>query len=144
MRGRTGRLESLQWYFLYFRKRSAPRTGCPSCIWQAVLTVINFLDMNSWYQQLHFLISRIQLLISLVKISIIKSSLVEMSILDINNSIATSNILYFWYLKMYFWYQYYFRYMASRFSFYSFLGYEFLISTITFFDIKNLIVDINN
>jgi len=41
--------------------------------------------------------------------------------------------------------------MASRFSFYSFLGYEFLISriqllisTIKFFDIKNLIVDINN
>jgi len=33
--------------------------------------------------------------------------------------------------------------MASRFSFYSFPGYEFLISTITFFDIKNLIVDNN-
>jgi len=41
--------------------------------------------------------------------------------------------------------------MASRFSFYSFPGYEFLISIITFFDInnwildmKNVIVDINN
>jgi len=40
--------------------------------------------------------------------------------------------------------------MASRFSFYSFPGYELLIlriqlliSTIKFFDIKNLIVDIN-
>jgi len=34
--------------------------------------------------------------------------------------------------------------MASRFSFYSFPGYEFLISTITFFDINNLIADICN
>jgi len=41
--------------------------------------------------------------------------------------------------------------MASHYSFYSFPGYEFLISTIkflistiTFFDINNLIVDINN
>jgi len=33
--------------------------------------------------------------------------------------------------------------MASRFNFYSFPGYEFLILTITFFDIKNSIVDIN-
>jgi len=34
--------------------------------------------------------------------------------------------------------------MASRFSFYSFPGYEFLNSTITFFDINNLIADICN
>jgi len=36
--------------------------------------------------------------------------------------------------------------MASRFSFYSFPGYEVLISTITYFDINNLynVVDICN
>jgi len=34
--------------------------------------------------------------------------------------------------------------MASRFSFYSFPGYEFLISKITFFDINNLIIEIKN
>jgi len=34
--------------------------------------------------------------------------------------------------------------MASRFSFYSFRGCEFLISTITFFDISNYIFDIKN
>jgi len=34
--------------------------------------------------------------------------------------------------------------MASRFSFYSFPGYELLISTITFFDINNLIIEIKN
>jgi len=34
--------------------------------------------------------------------------------------------------------------MASRFGFYSFPGYEFLISTITFFDINNWIADICN
>jgi len=34
--------------------------------------------------------------------------------------------------------------MASRFSFYSFPGYELLISTITFFDINNWIIEIKN
>jgi len=37
-----------------------------------------------------------------------------MSILDINNSIVTSKNYYFRYLKMYFWYQYYFRYLTSN------------------------------
>jgi len=37
-----------------------------------------------------------------------------------------------------------FERMARGFSFYSFPGYEFLILTITFFDVNNLIVNINN
>jgi len=34
-----------------------------------------------------------------------------MSILDMNNSIGTSKNDHFWYVKMYLWYQFYFRYV---------------------------------
>jgi len=42
-------------------------------LWQAVLTFIHFQDTNSWYQELHFLISRIQLLISKIEFLISKT-----------------------------------------------------------------------
>ncbi len=137
-------------------------------LWQALLTFILSQDMNSWYQQFSFFMaspfdfysfSGYEFLLSTIQFFYGKPFrllfFLRIWILDINNSVFLWHAILTFILSqdMNSWYQQFSFFMASCFDFYSFSGYEFLISTIQFFYGKPFwllfflriwILDINN
>jgi len=87
-------------------------------LWQAVLAFIHFQDMSYWYQQCHFLLSRIELLISTIDLLI---SVIVFSLVKCHHRLWHMASRYRLLFKMNCWYQ-----------------------ELIFFTSRNIIFDINN